>query len=89
VLAAGSWNVMRLCVLFYAAQGAAIVLYNLARPGVPPFLRSMIILSAVLVAFRPGINAAVVVALASVGVAENWLPLRAPIKTEPPSTPEA
>lgn len=89
VLAAVSWNVMLLCVLFYAAQGAAIVLYNLARPGVPPFLRSMIILSAVLVAFRPGINAAVVVALASVGVAENWLPLRAPIKTEPPSTPEA
>lgn len=84
-----SWNVMLLCVLLYAAQGAAVVMYNLSRPGIPALVRSMIVFAAVLIVFRPGINAAVAVALAVVGVAENWLPLRAPINTEPPSTPEA
>ncbi len=84
-----SWNAMLLCVSLYAAQGSAVVLFNLSRPGVPPLLRSLIVFAAVLLVFRPGINAAAAVALAVVGVAENWLPLRAPIKNEPPSTPEA
>ncbi len=84
-----AWNGMLLFALLYLVQGMAVVSYNLARPGVPGFVRSLVILAGALVVFRPGINAVVGAVLAVVGVAENWLPLRAPINTEPPSTPEA
>ena len=84
-----AWNGMLLCVLLYIVQGMAVLSYNLARPGVPRFLRFLVVLTGTLVIFRPGINAVAGIALAVVGVAENWLPLRAPINTEPPSTPEA
>jgi len=83
------WNLLLLCVFLYVIQGMAIVAYNLSRPGVPVMLRPLVVFLAALIIFRPGINAAAAVALAIVGVAENWLPLRVPINNEPPSTPEA
>ena len=74
-----------------AGAGAALVLLKVtqlalvAALDVPPlFLR---------LAFfpLPYVAAAVLAAggIAALGIAENWLPLRAPKKTEPPSTPEA
>lgn len=83
------WNILFLCALLYGAQGIAIISYNTARPGVPRLLRFGAFFLITVSLFRPGINAFVVVAIAAVGVAENWLPLRAPQSTEPPPTPGA
>lgn len=83
------WNLLFLCALLYGAQGMAIIAYNIARPSVPRFFRFMAFFLIAVSLFRPGINAFVVAAIAAVGVAENWLPLRAPQSTEPPPTPGA
>jgi len=84
-----SWNLLSVCAFLYLAQGLAIVSFNLARPGVPRMLRPLAAFMTVLLLFRPGINAILIVALAIIGVAENWLPLRVVGKTEPPPTPGA
>ena len=84
-----SWNLLSVCAFLYLAQGLAIVSFNLARPGVPRMLRPLAAFMTVLLLFRPGINAVLIVALAIIGVAENWLPLRVAGKTEPPPTPGA
>ena len=84
-----SWNLLSVCAFLYLAQGLAIVSFNLARPGVPRMMRPLAAFMTVLLLFRPGINAALIVVLAIIGVAENWLPLRVAGKTEPPPTPGA
>jgi hypothetical protein len=84
-----SWNLLSVCAFLYLAQGLAIVSFNLTRPGVPRMLRPLAAFMTVLLLFRPGINAVLIVALAIIGVAENWLPLRVAGKTEPPPTPGA
>ncbi|MDR1617586.1 MAG: YybS family protein [Treponema sp.] len=71
-----AWNVLVICGLMYLAQGAGIVLYFLARRG-PVARLAMNILIAVMI-FSPGINAFALGLLVLLGIAENWLPLRAP-----------
>jgi hypothetical protein len=83
------WNLLALCLLLYLAQGYGIVQYHLMRPGIPRSIGPLVTLIVALAFLRPGINAIVAGAIAALGIAENWLPLRAPIKTEPPSTPGA
>lgn len=83
------WNLLSLCLLLYLAQGYGIIQYHLSRPGVPRSIGPLVTLAVALALLRPGINAIVAGAIAALGIAENWLPLRAPRKTEPPSTPEA
>ncbi|MDR1898466.1 MAG: YybS family protein [Treponema sp.] len=71
-----AWNAFVICGLMYLAQGAGIVLYFLSRRG--PLMRlAMNILIAVMI-FSPGINAFALGVLVLLGIAENWLPLRAP-----------
>ena len=83
-----AWNVLALCGLLYFAQGFGVLQYNMMRPGLPRFVAPVATLALIL-SFFSGINAFVAAAVMVVGVAENWLPLRAPIATEPPSTPGA
>lgn len=84
-----SWNSLFLCALLYFSQGCAVVIFNLRRPSIPRLLRPFLAIVGILILLQPGINAFAVIAFAVIGIAENWLPLRAPIKTEPPPTPEA
>ncbi|GAB1481242.1 hypothetical protein MASR2M78_00570 [Treponema sp.] len=84
-----AWNILVLSLLLYASQGYGIVLFNITRPGVPRLIVPLVTISLALLIVRPGINAFVVGGFAALGIAENWLPLRAPKRTDPPSTPEA
>lgn len=83
------WNLLLLCALLYGAQGLGVIAYNLARPGVPRLVRFVAFFLILITLFRPGINAFVLLVIAGIGVAENWLPLRAPKTPEPPPTPGA
>ncbi|MDR2160451.1 MAG: YybS family protein [Treponema sp.] len=71
-----AWNAFVICGLMYLAQGAGIVLYFLARRG--PLMRLAMNILIVIMIFSPGINAFVLSILVLLGIAENWLPLRAP-----------
>ncbi len=84
-----AWNGALCSALLYAAQGLGVIDFNLARPQVPRGLRFPAVLLLFLVALRPGLNGILAAVIAILGLAENWLPLRAPISSEPPSTPEA
>jgi hypothetical protein len=70
-----AWNVLAACVLVFLAQGGGIALYFLGRRGPFRILLSFLILALV---FIPGINAVALVLLVLLGIAENWVPLRAP-----------
>ncbi|MDR3276994.1 MAG: YybS family protein [Treponema sp.] len=76
----GAWNVLVLCVILYLAQGWGIVSSFFSRPvsrsAVSPGLRLLLNVIFVILLFSPGINAILLGALALLGVAENWLPLR-------------
>jgi hypothetical protein len=71
-----AWNVLVICGLMYLAQGAGIVLFFLARRG--PLMRLAMNILIVVMIFSPGINAFALGLLVLLGIAENWLPLRAP-----------
>jgi hypothetical protein len=71
-----AWNVLVICGLMYLAQGTGIVLYFLARRG--PLMRLAMNILIVIMIFSPGINAFALGLLVLLGIAENWLPLRAP-----------
>jgi uncharacterized protein YybS (DUF2232 family) len=83
------WNILVICSILYLAQGLGIMQFFLARPSMSPFLRLFIIIAFVFVLFSPVLNAFLLGALALLGIAENWLPLRAAKQSGPPSTPEA
>jgi hypothetical protein len=80
------WNVLVLCAILYLAQGGGIAAYLLAR--LPPFLRIAANIALVLVLLSPRVNAAALMALVLLGIAENWVPLRPPKQNGPPPTPE-
>jgi len=69
-----AWNALVMCALAFLAQGAGIALFFLARR--PPPLRLLLGALAVFAALSPGLNLFALAALAAVGIAENWLPLR-------------
>jgi hypothetical protein len=83
-----AWNVLTLCVTLFLAQGGGIVLFALSRRAMPPalrFLLNLLILLALI--FIPGINAFALGGLVLLGIAENWVPFRAPKSDESSSTP--
>ena len=82
-----AWNVLVVCAILFLAQGAGIVLFTLARRTVPPALRLIFNVLIIIVIFSPGINTIALVALMLLGIAENWLPFRAPKQDGPASTP--
>ena len=83
------WNVLILCIMLYFAQGLGILQFFLKRPATPHFMRFLAGILLVVLFFSPVINAVVFGGLVFLGIAENWVPMRAPKQNEPPSTPEA
>jgi hypothetical protein len=82
-----AWNILVLCGVLYLVQGGGIVLHFLSRAALPPFLRLMLNVLLFFVILSPGINAFALGALALLGIAENWVPFRAPKPHGPSSTP--
>jgi hypothetical protein len=87
ILEIAAWNVLVVCVMLFLAQGGGVVLYNLKHRPIPPFGRMLINILIIIMIFSPGINALALGLLVLLGIAENWLPLRAPAKDGPASTP--
>jgi len=76
LLEIGGWNILVLSATLFLVQGGAVALYYLAR--LPPVLRIIVNVVIVILFFRPGIYAVVLIALVFLGIAENWVPFRAP-----------
>jgi hypothetical protein len=82
-----AWNILAICAMIYLAQGAGIVLFTLARRKMTLVSRFLVNLLAVVIFLSPGINAFALAVLILLGIAENWLPLRAVKTNDSPSTP--
>ena len=80
-----AWNILVICAIIFFAQGAGIFLHFLARRSY--ILRFVFIVLVVMAILSPFLNMIAVTAILILGIAENWLPLRAP-KKGPASTPE-
>jgi hypothetical protein len=70
-----AWNSLALCGIIYLAQGAGIVLHKMG--GRPPAARFVFVVLISVLVFSPGINTLALGVLLFLGIAENWLPLRA------------
>jgi hypothetical protein len=77
-----AWNILVLCGILFLAQGAGIVLFVLGRRALPALPRLALQVLIIVVILSPGINTAALGALVLLGIAENWLPLRAAPKQE-------
>jgi ammonia channel protein AmtB len=75
--------------ILYLGQGLGVGFSLLLRPGMPPFARMLTGMVAGLTIITPGVNVVVLGALLILGIAETWVPFRAPKKSGPPSTPTA
>ena len=82
-----AWNIVVLCAILFLAQGAGIAFYALTRRPLPPLMRLLCTVLIVVMVCSPGINMAALGLLIILGIAENWLPLRAPKHDGPASTP--
>jgi len=80
-----AWNILVICAIIFFAQGAGILLHFLARRSY--LFRFFVIVLVVMAVLSPGLNMIAVSAILLLGIAETWLPLRAP-KKGPASTPE-
>ncbi|MDR2494519.1 MAG: YybS family protein [Spirochaetaceae bacterium] len=83
----GAWNMITVCAVLYLAQGWGIARYFLASRNLPPFKRVMLTLLVIVLLCSPVINAAALGILVLLGIAENWVPFRAPKSDGPSSTP--
>lgn len=83
----GAWNILTLCGILYLAQGGGILAFLLTRMSMPPLLRIALNILVFMVIFSPGINTAALGALVLLGIAENWVPFRAPKSDGSSSTP--
>ena len=83
------WNVLILCVILYFTQGLGIFQFFISRFALSPSTRVFFVVVFFIVLFSPYLNALLLGGLFLLGIAENWVPLRAPKKNGPPSTPEA
>jgi hypothetical protein len=82
-----AWNILVICSMIFLTQGAGIVLFGMARRGIPPVSRFLLNILVVVIIFSPGINAFALGVLLLLGIAENWLPLRVVKQNGPSSTP--
>ena len=76
LLEIGGWNVLILSATLFLVQGGAILLHFLMR--VPPLPRIIINVGIIFLFFRPTINFVILGLLVLLGIAENWVPFRAP-----------
>jgi hypothetical protein len=82
-----AWNILVVCIILYLVQGGGILAYFLSGMAIPPLFRFGLVFLIVLVFFSPGINAFALGAVVLLGIAENWVPFRAPKPNGPSSTP--
>jgi hypothetical protein len=73
--------------MLFLAQGGGIVLFALNRRALPPVMRFFLNLLILVLIFSPGVNAFVLGGLVLLGIAENWVPFRAPKPDGSSSTP--
>ncbi|MCL2382046.1 MAG: YybS family protein [Treponema sp.] len=83
------WNILTFCGILYFVQGMGILQWFLARPAVTPLLRLLFCVLFVVLVFSPGINVVLIGGVVLLGIAENWVPFRAPKSNGPPFTPQA
>ena len=83
------WNILILCVMLYLAQGLGIMQFLLSRSSMPNVMRFFLVALFVVLMFSPVLNVVLLGAVILLGIAENWVPLRAPKRNGPPSTPKA
>ena len=83
------WNILILCAILYLAQGLGILQFFLARPTVSPSFKLLLSVLFIFLFFSPVINVVLLGGVVLLGIAENWVPFRAPKQNGPPSTPEA
>jgi hypothetical protein len=76
LLEIGGWNILVLSGILYLIQGGIIGFQFLLK--LPPLMRILINVGIILLLFIPGINMAVLGLLVVLGIAENWVPFRAP-----------
>jgi hypothetical protein len=82
-----AWNVLVICVMLFLAQGGGVALFVFTRQVMPPLARLLLNVLFVVLIFSPGINALVLGGLVLLGIAENWVPFRAPKSNGSSSTP--
>ena len=81
-----AWNVLVVCGLVFLAQGGGIVLFNIARRSMPLLSRVFMGMMFVVAMMIPIVGMVVLGALIVLGIAENWLPLRAAKRDAPESS---
>jgi hypothetical protein len=81
------WNVLLICGILYLVQGVGIAAFFLTRRELSVGFRMLIQVGIILVIVSPGINVIALGALILLGIAENWVPFRAPKLNGPSSTP--
>ncbi|MFP3041937.1 hypothetical protein LQZ19_08960 [Treponema primitia] len=81
------WNILVICIILYLTQGGGIALFFLTRVFIPPGMRFFLNLFILVLILSPGINVVFLVGLVLLGIAENWVPFRAPKTNGSPPTP--
>ncbi|MDR2534570.1 MAG: YybS family protein [Treponema sp.] len=81
------WNIAAICGILYLAQGWGIVWCFLSQRNLSPLTRLVITGLIIFLIFSPGINLFSLGLLILLGIAEHWVPLRAPKTDGPSSTP--
>ena len=76
ILEIGGWNILVLSATLFLVQGGAVALFFLAR--LPPLLRIFVNMGILILFFRPEIGAVILGVLVLLGIAEHWVPFRAP-----------
>jgi hypothetical protein len=80
------WNALMICAMLYLVQGVGISVFFLTRQ-LSAGLRMLLHIGIFLVVISPGINVIAMGGLVLLGIAENWVPFRAPKPNGPSSTP--
>jgi hypothetical protein len=82
-----AWNVLTVCVILFLAQGGGVALFMLSHRMMPPMMRFLLNVLMIILIFSPGINTVFLGGLVLLGIAENWVPFRAPKSDGTSSTP--
>jgi Predicted membrane protein (DUF2232) len=70
------WNLLLVMLFFYGLAGLGILRFLLDRLGAPRGMRLLTWLVLVVLAFAPGVNAALAVLISGLGVSETWINYR-------------
>jgi len=76
ILEIAGWNVLVLSATMFLVQGGAILMHFLLR--IPPLPRILINVGIIILFFRPQVNMVMLALIVILGIAENWVPFRAP-----------